>query len=145
MARPARRTNSAALLAKADVQEIIDTVRAIAPEFLTAEEKVIKQYIKIFSPLVGRKVFGDKYFLAMALLICHKMKLAGLGSNKYGTVDESLRFSSITVGDESVSFNNATAVSTAADEEYKLTSYGIQFNDIKRRVIIPIHCGGAKA
>jgi hypothetical protein len=139
----ARKPNEIAALTKEDVQKIVNTVRALAPEFRTVKTAVIEQYIEIFYPLVGRKVFGDKYFLAMALLICHKMKLAGLGDNKYGTIAESMRLASVSEGDSSISFNATQSPTKDADAEYLLTSYGVQFNDIKRRVIIPIHCGGA--
>jgi hypothetical protein len=114
----------------------------LSPEFLTVKKAVVEQYIETFSPLVGRKVFGDKYFLAMACLICHKMKMAGMGDNKYGTIAESMRLASVSEGDSSISFNSSQAPTKDADAEYLLTSYGVQFNDIKRRVIIPIHCGG---
>ena len=137
------RTRSApGKLSKEDVQKIVSTVRVLASEFKAVKSGMIEQYIEIFYPLIGRKVFGDKYFLAMAYLICHKMKMAGLGDNEYGTIAESMRLASVSEGDSSVSFNSTQSPTKDADAEYLLTSYGVQFNDIKRRVIIPIHCGG---
>jgi hypothetical protein len=126
------------------VKKIIDIVRTLSPEFKTMGPNIVEQYITMFYPLIGRKVFGSLYHLAMAYLTCHKMKMNGLGDNKYGTVDEAHRFSSISVGNESVSFNNAAAASTAIDSEYLSTSYGRQFLDIKRRVVIPITSGGTR-
>jgi hypothetical protein len=141
---PEKSTKSAAQQKKADIKKIVDTVRMLSLEFSAVESGVVEAYIEAFFPLIGRKVFGDKYFLAMAFLVMHKMKIAGLGDSEKGTVDDSLRFSSISVGNESVSFNNGASASTAVDTEYTLTSYGRQFLDIKQRVIISVHVGGMR-
>ena len=118
-----RRPEPPGKLTEDDIQKVIRTARAVAAEFRDEKDRVLEEYIEIFSPLVGRKVFGDKYFLAMAYLIAHKMKMAGLGDNQYGTIAESMRLASVSEGDSSISFNSAQSPTKDADAEYLLTSY----------------------
>jgi len=125
-----------------DVRKIIRIIRAMAPEFKAVGDKEIRQYIEIFSLMIGRRVYGARWHLALALLICHKMKMAGMGDTKYGTVAESMRLSSVSEGDSSLSFNSSQAPTADADSEFLLTSYGVQFLSIRRRTIIPVYCGG---
>ena len=120
----------------------IQMIRLLAPEFANETDEMLNQWVEMFAPLISKKVFGKLYNQALALLIAHKLKLAGFGSNEYGSVAEAMRLSSVSEGDSTISFNAAQSPTIDADAEYLLTSYGVQFNDIKHRVMVHVHCGG---
>ena len=88
-------------------------------------------------PVISPKKFGSEYNLAVALLACHAMKMAGHGDTSMGSLASTGRIASISEGGESISFATTTA-GTSGDAEYQLTSYGMQFISIRQRHIIPI-------
>ena len=86
---------------------VIDMIRLIAPEFDNVSDVDLEQWIEFVKPFVSKKQFGKLYNQAMALLICHKMKVANLGvDDGMGTFADAVRFSSYSEGSRSVSFNN---------------------------------------
>jgi hypothetical protein len=123
----------------------IQVFRLIAPEFKPVGDGDLADWIELVKPYISKKVFGKFYDQALAYLAAHKMKLAGLGDDTYGTVAESMRLASVSEGDSSISFNSAQAPTTTGDSEYLITPYGVQFVNIKRYVIIPIHVSGEES
>ncbi len=122
----------------AETEEIVNTVRTVGKEFADEAEEVIAQWIEISKPLVAKKKFKSLYNLALALLVCHKMKLSGLGDETIGNLDDALRIGSYSEGSVSVSFSGTMSGASQTDGEYGLTIYGIQYLQIRRMVIVPI-------
>lgn len=124
------------------VQEIIKT---IAPEFDTIESSKIDAWISLAKPLVSKKHFGESYEHALALLVCHKMKVAGLGTdNGSGSVADRIGVSSYSEGSASVSYSVSQSTNMLADAELALTVYGVQFLSLRRAKILPIVIAGQK-
>lgn len=126
---------------------IVEAIRMLAPEFKNAAEysdEMLEGWIELTAPMVSERKFGKLYTQAVALLTAHRMKMAGLGeASELGSVADSLRVGSYTEGERSVSFSNGgvSAVS-GADAELALTTYGLQYLNIRRSVIIPITSAG---
>ena len=120
---------------------VIDMIRLIAPEFDNVSDVDLEQWIEFVKPFVSKKQFGKLYNQAMALLICHKMKVANLGvDDGMGTFADAVRFSSYSEGSRSVSFNNGR--SGTADDELTLTPYGLQYIALRKMVVVPITSSG---
>ena len=97
--------------------------------------------------MVSEKLFGALYEQALAYLVCHKMKIAGKGTDPLGdTIGSigSIGFSigSVSEGGTSVSFGANQSSNLASDAELTLTAYGLQFLTMRRLMIIPIRCSG---
>lgn len=123
----------------------IEIIRLTASEFQTIEDSKIEKWIEIVKPLVSKKQFGNLYEQGLAYLVCHKMKMAGLGENplgEMGTIGIGLTVGSVSEGGSSVSFGANQSSSLAKDAELALTVYGVQFLQLRRTVIVPIHIGG---
>ena len=118
-------------------EKIISIVRMIGPEFDSVPDDDVSLWIELQKPIISQKRFGANYDLAMALLACHAMKMAGHGETSMGKLTDSARLASISEGGVSVSFASTTA-SGGADAEYQLTSYGLQFIALRARCIVPI-------
>ena len=124
------------------VQEII---KAIAPEFDAVDTAKVDTWISLATPLVSKKHFGESYEHALALLVCHKMKVAGLGSdNGSGNVADRIGVSSYSEGSTSVSYSVSQSTNMLADAELALTVYGVQFLSLRRAKILPIVIAGQK-
>lgn len=124
------------------VQEIIKT---IAPEFDSVEQSKLETWTELVTPLVSKKHFGDSYEHAVALLICHKMKVAGLGAdNGSGSIADRIGVSSYSEGSTSVSYSVSQSTNMLADAELALTVYGVQFLSLRRTKILPIVIAGQK-
>ena len=132
------------MLTPKEISEILQWIKMLAPEFKGIHARELRHWIEFCEPMIGRKEYGKLYSRALALLACHKMKLNGLGNNEYGTIAESMRLSSVSEGDSSVSFNGSQSPTAETNAEFTLTSYGLQFNDIKLRVIFTGLCGGMR-
>lgn len=115
----------------------IEIIRMISTEFSSVDDTELEKWMVLCAPTISRKHFKSDYEQAVALLICHKMKMAGLGDKSIGTISDTVRLSSVTEGGESVSFA-ANSSASDADGEYRLTSYGLQFVSLRRRHCIPI-------
>ena len=109
----------------------------VGAEFKEASDDDIKFWIELQAPVISRKKFGADYNLALALLTCHAMKMAGSGDNSLGTIANTGRLASVSEGGVSISFATSTA-GTTGDAAYQLTSYGLQFIEIRNRHIVPI-------
>lgn len=123
----------------------IQIIRLIGKEFEGVTDTVLKKWIEIVGPMVSKKQFGKLYEQALAYLVCHKLKMAGHGDNplgELGAIGTGFAVGSVSEGGSSISFGANQASNLAADAELGLTGYGVQYLQIRRSVIIPIHCGG---
>ncbi|MCD8201914.1 MAG: DUF4054 domain-containing protein [Clostridia bacterium] len=127
-----------------DAKEVLRNIRAIGAEFSEVTDEEINMMIKTLSPLVAKKKFKDVYTLALALLICHKMKMNGQGDTSLGTIADASHVSSYSEGGVSVSFNNwmGGSILSTPDAEYALTIYGIQYLDLKTKYVPRISISG---
>ena len=83
----------------------------------------------------------------MHILVCHKLKMAGFGENplgEAGIIGIGFAVGSVSEGGSSVSFGANQASNLAADAELGLTVYGVQYLQLRRSVIVPIHCSGER-
>ena len=123
----------------------IEIIRLMGGEFKSVADDVIEQWIEIVRPMVSKKQFGNLYEQGLAYLVCHKLKMAGLGDNplgELGAIGLGLTVGSVSEGGSSVSFGANQSSSLAKDAELAMTVYGVQFLQLRRSVIVPIHCGG---
>ncbi len=120
-----------------DVAAVTKIVKMVGAEFKETSDDDIGFWIEIQAPVISRKKFGTDYNLALALLVCHAMKMAGNGDNSLGTISDTGRLASVSEGGVSISFATSTA-GTTGDAVYQLTSYGLQFIEIRNRHIVPI-------
>ncbi len=123
---------------KRDARAIIMKVRTIGSEFSEVADEVIMTWIDIVAPLVSRRRFGKLYDMALALLVCHKMKMAGLGDSSMGSLPEAFHLSSYSEGSVSVSYSGTQSNGSQVDAEYAMTIYGMQYLTLRRSVIVPI-------
>ena len=112
----------------------------VGTEFKAMPDEDISFWIGLQAPVISQKKFGADYNLAVALLVCHAMKMAGNGDSSLGTIANTGRLASVSEGGVSISFATSTAgtTGTTGDAEYQLTSYGLQFISIRNRHIVPI-------
>ena len=120
----------------------LETFRLIASEFEAISDDNIEDWIELVKPLISEKKFGNTYNMALALLVAHKLKMAGYGDTSTGRVDDALRVSSYSEGEVSISYSASQSGSISVDAEYTLTAYGLQFLGIRRSKIIPILSAG---
>ena len=123
--------------------EAIEIIRLIGGEFNAISSDVLSKWIELLRPLVSRKQFGKLYELALALLVCHKLKMAGQGANPLGDLGAlgiGFAVGSVSEGGSSISFGANQSSNLATDAELGLTVYGVQFLQLRRSVIVPIHC-----
>ena len=125
---------------------VVEMVRMISSgEFDNLSDEDIEAWDEFVSPLVSKKQFGKLYNHAKALLICHKMKMAGLGTDALGSlggigsIGASFIASSVSDGGSSISFANGGASNTAMNAEYGMTVYGMQYLQLLKTVIVPIN------
>lgn len=125
----------------------IEIIRLTGGEFDSVSNEVIEKWIEIVRPMVSKKQFGKLYEQGLAYLVCHKLKMAGLGDNplgELGTIGLGLTVGSVSEGGSSVSFGANQSSSLAKDAELAMSVYGVQFLQLRRSVIVPIHCGGER-
>lgn len=123
----------------------IEIIRVIGSEFKDVEEDVIEQWIEIFRPMVSKKQFGKLYEQALALLICHKMKMAGMGENTLGDLSAAANgfsVASVSDGGSSISFANVGAGNLTTNAEFAMTPYGTQYLQLVKVCVVPIHISG---
>lgn len=123
----------------------MEIIRLTGGEFKNVDDAVIENMMEIVRPMVSRKQFGKLYEQGLAYLVCHKLKMAGFGENplgKLGTIGIGFAVGSVSEGGSSVSFGANQSSNLAADAELGLTVYGVQFLQLRRSVIVPIHCSG---
>ena len=121
---------------------VVEMVRLIGSEFVDMTDSEIEQWDEFISPFVSKKQFGKLYERAKALLICHKLKMAGYGENSLGalgSIGNSFVASSVSDGGSSISFANGGASNIATNAEYGMTVYGMQYLQLLKSVIVPIN------
>lgn len=123
---------------------VVEMVRLISgEEFANVPDSVINEWDEFVSPLVSKKQFGKLYDRAKALLICHKLKMAGLGEDSLGAlgkIGNSFVASSVSDGGSSISYANGGASGNIQmNAEYGFTVYGMQYLQLLRTVIVPIN------
>lgn len=127
--------------------EAIEIVRLVGKEFVGIGDADLEKWIELTRPMVSRKQFGKLYEQALAYLVCHKLKMAGYGDNplgELGAIGTGFAVGSVSEGGSSISFGANQASNLAADAELGLTNYGVQYLQIRRSVIVPIHCSGER-
>ena len=123
----------------------IEIIRLIGTEFAPVKEADLEKWIEVVRPMVSRKQFGNLYEQGIAYLVCHKLKMAGHGENPLGdigTIGTGFAVGSVSEGGSSISFGANQASNLAADAELGLTVYGVQYLQLRRSVIVPIHVSG---
>lgn len=122
---------------------VIDMVRMIANgEFDDVDDTVIEEWLLFVSPMVSKKQFGKLYDQARALLVCHNMKMFGLGDNALGAlgkIGNSFVASSVSDGGSSISFANSGAGNTQVNAEFGLTVYGMKYLQLLKMCVVPIN------
>ena len=127
--------------------EAMEIIRLTATEFELVDDETVEKWIEIVRPMVSKKQFGDLYEQALAYLVCHKLKMAGQGVNPLGDQIGNIgamgfAVGSVSEGGSSISFGANQSSNLAKDAELALTAYGLQFLQLRRMVIVPIHCSG---
>jgi len=116
--------------------------RLVGTEFASIGDEEVNKWIELTKPFISEKRFGRFYEQALAYLTAHRMKMSGLGDTALGTIGDSLRVSSYSEGETSVSFSVNQQTNMLADAELALTQYGLSYLTIRRLVIIPIRSAG---
>lgn len=127
------------------MKKVIEYIRLIGEEFNSIADEKLYLWIEMLRPMVSRKQFGNLYEQALAYLVCHKLKMAGNGANPLGALGAigiGFAVGSVSEGGSSISFGANQSSNLATDAELGLTAYGVQYLQIRRMVIIPIHCSG---
>ena len=125
----------------------LEIVRMVGSEFSTVKDGEIEAWIDLLSPMISKKRFGKFYELALAYLVCHKLKTNGAGESALGAlgkISSSFGIGSVSDGGTSISFNSSAANTMDADAEYAMTSYGIQFLNLRKLCVVPITISGGK-
>ncbi len=125
--------------------EALDIIRKTMPEFEKVDDDTIKTFISLAEPLISKKRFGKLYEQALAYLSAHKMKLRGLGTSiGIGTIGDTFgSFFCFRRRNIGVFFSSTQQSRLGeADGEYALTIYGTEYLNLRKRVAIPIVCGG---
>ncbi len=125
----------------------VGIIRVIGEEFNDINDTTLEKWIEIVSPMVSKKQFGKLYEQAIAYLVCHKLKLSGAGENplgELGAIGVGFSIGSVSEGGSSISFGANQSSNLVPDAELGLTVYGGQFLQIRRLVIVPIHCSGER-
>ena len=122
-----------------DIVEAEKTFRLIAPEFNSVEKKKVQEYLGLFSPMVSKRKFCDKYILALAYYTAHKLKMLGLGAeDDQKGIAQNIGVSSYAEGDTNISYAVPSAVGTLeTDAELSLTAYGLQYLHIRNTSVVP--------
>lgn len=103
----------------------------------------VKSFMSLYADQISRKRFGSSYEKALAYLTAHKLKMNGYGdSSASGVIGDSLRVSSYSEGETSISFSTNQQTNLQVDAEYALTVYGLEFLTLRRNAIIPIISAG---
>lgn len=85
-----------------DVAAVTKIVKMVGAKFKEVSDNDIGFWIELQAPVISRKKFGTDYNLALALLVCHAMKMAGNGDNSLGTISDTGRLASVSEGGVSI-------------------------------------------
>ena len=126
----------------------LELIRLLGSEFSGLSDSTLEQWIEALRPLVSRKQFGALYEQALALLVCHRLKLAGYGDSPLGELGAAavgFGVGSVSEGGSTISYGTGSSTTNVSeDAEYGLTIYGTQYLTLRRSVIVPIHTGGER-
>lgn len=129
-----------------DYDILIEMIQIVGSgEFDSMPHDDIKFWIDFVRPMVSKKQFKDLYHQALVLLVCHKLKMAGLGENTLGDlgkISNAFTASSVSDGGSSISFAGGGVGNLQSDAEYAMTVYGTQFLQLRKMAVIPIHVSG---
>lgn len=123
----------------------LELIRLYGAEFEDIEDETLEKWIEAVTPMVSKKQFGKLYETALAYLVCHKLKMAGFGVNplgELGGIGVGFALNSVSEGGSSISFGAGQSSNLSPDAELGLTAYGLQYLQLRRSVIVPIHCSG---
>ena len=127
----------------------LEIIRLRGGEFSEISDENLEQWIEVVRPMVSRKQFGKLYEQALALLVCHKLKLAGYGESALGELGATtvgFGIGSVSEGGSSISYGTGSSTTNTADDaEYGLTIYGTEYLTLRRSVIVPIHVSGQES
>ena len=125
---------------------VYEMVRKLgAGEFDNVSQKDIEWWVEFVTPMVSKKQFGKLYDHARALLICHKLKMAGLEDNtlgEMGKIKNGFSASSVSDGGSSISFASSGVGNLTTNAELAMTIYGLQYLQLLKMCVIPIHVSG---
>lgn len=124
---------------------VVEMIGLLSDEFQNVTDDELERWIEFCEPMVSKKQFGKLYNHALALFVCHKMKMAGLGENTLGDlgkIGNSFSATSVSDGGSSISFASSGAGNLAANAEFGLTIYGSQYLQLCRMCVVPIHISG---
>lgn len=105
-------------------------------------QRGVSSYMDLYADLISKKRFGSSYNKALAYLTAHKLKMNGYGDTTNGKISDSLRVSSYSEGETSVSYSTNQSTNLQVDAEFALTVYGLEFLTLRRNVVIPIISAG---
>lgn len=129
-----------------DYDVLVEMIQKVGGgEFDSMPVEDIVFWIDFVRPMVSKKQFGKLYNQALTLLVCHRLKMSGLGENTLGDlgkVGNAFMASSVSDGGSSISFAGGGAGNLQTDAEYAMTVYGAQFLQLRKMVIVPIHVSG---
>lgn len=116
----------------------------VDPETGKVKTYGVNSFLKLYSDQISERRFGSTYQKALAYLTAHKLKMSGYGSTASGTgtIGDSLRVSSFSEGESSISFSTNQQTNLQVDAEYALTVYGLEFLTLRRNAVIPIISAG---
>lgn len=123
----------------------IEYIRLVGKEFAAVKDSELELWIEMVRPMVSKRQFGKLYDQAITYLVCHKLKMAGNGENplgNLGAIGTGFAVGSVSEGGSSISFGASQSSNLATDAELGLTAYGVQYLQLRRSVIVPIHCSG---
>ncbi len=136
------------------VRKVTSILKVIAPEYKDMGEDDLRVWVELSEPYVSESRYGKLYYQALAYLTAHKLSLNVPVEKKEEessistSVKNTMNVASFSEGSTSISFNNPSTSSggssSSADAEYLLTSYGLQFLDIKKQCIVPIAIAGMR-
>lgn len=124
---------------------VIEMIRLVGKEFAYVTDAELEKWMEIAEPMVSKRKFKKLYNQALAYMICHLMKLNGLGDGEdaaFGTIADALRVASYSEGSRSISFGGLNLYTGTSDAALGLTVYGMQFINIRKMVIVPITMAG---
>lgn len=137
-----------------NIRKVASIIKTVAPEYKDKSIDDLKVWIELAEPYISESKFGRFYYQALAYLTAHKMSLNPAEAEQKTesgisiSVKDMMNVASYTEGSTSISFNNSAAsaggTSSAADAEYLLTTYGLQFLAIRKQCIVPITISGVK-
>ena len=128
-----------------ELKRLIEVFRITAAEFKEIPDDTVVQWLELTAPMASRKRFGKVYPQAVALLAAHRMKLAGFSSDtlggQAGKAVNGFGIASYSEGSTSISYNTAN-MNAGDDSWYALTSYGMEYLNLRRLCSISIVSSG---